>query len=68
MMTLSDVEKKQSIRADVVKAAFDKLEYLGHTFSMLILKYLTSNGVVFDNKHYCSLNKLKNLLAIFLAQ
>ena len=56
------------MQEDYKKIGKAELEYLGHTFSMLILKYLTSNGVVFDNKHYCSLNKLKNLLAIFLAQ
>ena len=61
-MMSPEFEKKQALRGNIIEAAFDELELLGHTFSMVVLKYLVSKGVVFDNKHYYSLEQLEKLL------
>jgi hypothetical protein len=66
MMLLPKDVKKPAIRATAIKAAFEELVYLGDTFSWLVTRHLTLQGVIFDDNHYYSLEQIEKLLTDLL--
>ena len=61
-------DRKQAVRGDIIRKAFEELDLLGQSLKDVIIEEIERSGIVLDSKNYYSLGEIENRLQTLLGK
>jgi hypothetical protein len=62
LLPKTNPDRKQAMRGDIIRKAFEELDVLGRSLKNMIIEEIERSGIVLDSKNYYSLGEIENRL------